>query len=178
MHDTGADHATDATGAPADPAALTRHLESRYHARYREALPALIERARRVEMVHAGVAGVPAGLGDLLETLGTRLSARMSHAEEVTFPAIRAGRPLDAQEAGALRAGHAAGAGALAEMRRLTGDITLPPGACRTWTALYDGLRDLASDLEAQRRLEEGRLLAAGQADAAPKLHRGCACHG
>lgn len=178
MQDTGTDHGTDAAGAPAEPAALTRHLESRYHTRYREALPALIERARRVEMVHAGVAGVPAGLGDLLEALGARLSARMAHAEETTFPAIRAGRPLDAQEAGALRAEHAAGAGALAEMRRLTGDITLPPGACRTWTALYEGLRGLASDLEAQARLEEGRLLAAGPADAVPGLHKGCACHG
>lgn len=151
---------SNATAAPSDPAALTRHIETHYHAGHREALPGLSERAHRVERVHEGVPGVPAGLGDLLDTFAARLSAHMAHEEETVFPAIRAGKPLGAVEARALQAEHAANVEAIAAIRRLTGDITLPAGACRTWTALYDGLGAFVTDLEAHMRLEEEALFA------------------
>lgn len=153
-------HDSNATAAPDDAATLTRHIEARYHASHREVLPGLIERAHRVEMVHAGVPGVPVGLGDLLEAFGIRLSAHMAHEEEAIFPAIRAEGAVGPADVASLRAEHDANAGAIADIRRLTGDIALPEGACRTWTALYDGLRDLIADLETHMRLEDERLFA------------------
>ncbi|PKP84643.1 MAG: hypothetical protein CVT80_06970, partial [Alphaproteobacteria bacterium HGW-Alphaproteobacteria-2] len=42
----------------------------------------------------------------------------------------------------------------VAEIRRLTHDLTLPEGACRTWTALYEGLAEFITDLNAHIRLE------------------------
>lgn len=42
----------------------------------------------------------------------------------------------------------------MAEIRRLTANLTLPDGACGTWTALYNGLADFLDDLEEYMRLE------------------------
>jgi iron-sulfur cluster repair protein YtfE (RIC family) len=41
-----------------DAAALTHHIETRYHARHREQLPMLAAMAERVEDVHFGDDGV------------------------------------------------------------------------------------------------------------------------
>ena len=51
--------------APTDPSALTRYIETRYHARHREQLPVLAAMAERVEDVHFGDDGVPEGLSIL-----------------------------------------------------------------------------------------------------------------
>ena len=48
--------------------ALTRHIETRYHARHREQLPMLAAMAERVEDVHFGDEGVPDGLSILLQS--------------------------------------------------------------------------------------------------------------
>ncbi|MDP3377867.1 MAG: iron-sulfur cluster repair di-iron protein, partial [Brevundimonas sp.] len=58
-----------ATPPPQDPAELTRHIETRYHARHREQLPALAAMAERVETVHADDTQVPAGLAALLRQM-------------------------------------------------------------------------------------------------------------
>ena len=52
--------------APSDPAALTRHIETRYHARHREQLPQLAAMAERVEDVHFFAFGFQQA--DLLKT--------------------------------------------------------------------------------------------------------------
>lgn len=52
-----------------DAAALTHHIETRYHARHRVQLPALAELAAKVEAVHAQDDHAPAGLFDLLRRI-------------------------------------------------------------------------------------------------------------
>lgn len=52
-----------------DAAELTRYIESRYHARHREQLPALAKMSAKVQAVHSGDKNVPAGLSDLLSHL-------------------------------------------------------------------------------------------------------------
>ena len=52
---------------PADTAELIDHILLRYHEKHRRQLPELVELARRVEQVHAGKPGVPAGLADILK---------------------------------------------------------------------------------------------------------------
>jgi regulator of cell morphogenesis and NO signaling len=53
-----------------------------------------------------------------------------------------------------MRADHDDHAAEVACIRQLTRDLTLPVGACRKWTALYDGLGTFIEDLEEHMRLE------------------------
>lgn len=138
-----------------DPAALTRHIESRFHARHREQLPALAALAEKVETVHFGDDQVPEGLADILQRMIGALEVHMKKEELILFPAIRKGSgPGIGMPIAAMRADHDDHAHDVAEIRRLTGDLGLPEGACRSWTALYTGLGEFLSDLEEHIRLE------------------------
>lgn len=138
-----------------DPAALTRHIETRFHARHRQQLPELAALAARVEDVHFGDDTVPDGLSSLLRRMIGALEVHMKKEELVLFPLLRRGpgTGLDAPIA-AMRADHDDHEGEVAEIRRLTANLTLPPGACRTWTALYAGLDEFLADLDEHIRLE------------------------
>ncbi|MCB1313956.1 MAG: hemerythrin domain-containing protein [Sedimentitalea sp.] len=138
-----------------DAADLTRHIETRYHARHREQLPPLAEMAQRVETVHRGTDGVPEGLSALLRRMIGEMEVHMKKEELILFPAIRkGGAPGIANPIRVMRADHDDHAAEVAEIRRLTGGLILPQGACGTWTALYAGLEAFIADLEAHMRLE------------------------
>lgn len=70
----------------------------------------------------------------------------------------------------ALRADHAGHDRDVAEILRMTGNLTLPLGACGTWTWLYDELAEFMEDLTEHMRLENEVLFPqfepAGRADA------------
>lgn len=151
-----------------DPAALTRHIESRFHARHREQLPALAALAEKVETVHFGDDHVPEGLADLLQRMIGALEVHMKKEELILFPAIRkgGGRRIGTPIA-VMRADHDDHAQDVAEIRRLTGDLGLPEGACRSWTALYAGLGEFISDLEEHIRLENDVLFPPFETEAA-----------
>jgi len=120
-----------------NPAELTRYIETRYHARHREQLPELVALAAKVESVHAGAAGVPVGLADLLRRVQGELEMHMKKEEMILFPAIRnGGMPGIEHPIAVMRADHDDHAAEMALIRRITGGPTLPEGACRTWTAL------------------------------------------
>lgn len=139
---------------PQDPAALTRYIETEYHARHRAQLPELAALSERVETVHAAQAEVPAGLADLLHRMIGELEVHMKKEELILFPAIRnAGAGLDAPIA-AMRADHDEHEAEIAQIRQLTGGLTLPVGACGSWTRLYVGLGDFLADLNEHIRLE------------------------
>ena len=53
-----------------------------------------------------------------------------------------------------MRADHAGHEREVAEIRRLTADLSLPDGACGTWTGLYRGLEEFTRDLTEHMRLE------------------------
>jgi regulator of cell morphogenesis and NO signaling len=141
--------------APSDPIALTRHIETRYHARHREQLPQLAAMAERVEDVHFGDEGVPEGLSSLLRRMIGEMEVHMKKEELILFPAIRKGGipGLEAPIA-VMRADHAGHDRDVAEIHRLTANLTLPDGACGTWTGLYHGLAAFIRDLTAHMRLE------------------------
>lgn len=151
-----------------DPAALTRHIESRFHARHREQLPALAALAEKVETVHFGDDHVPEGLADLLQRMIGALEVHMKKEELILFPAIRqGGGPGTGTPIAVMRADHDDHAQDVAEIRRLTGDLGLPEGACRSWTALYVGLGEFISDLEEHIRLENDVLFPPFETEAA-----------
>lgn len=138
-----------------EPAELTSYIEARYHARHREQLPALVELARKVETVHAADDHVPRGLCALLQRMIGEMEVHMKKEELILFPAIRkGGMPGIENPIAVMRADHDDHDREVAEIRRLTGNLALPDGACRTWAALYDGLATFIADLEEHIRLE------------------------
>ncbi len=139
--------------------ALIGRILERYHAVHRRELPELIRLSRRVEAVHRGVAGAPAGLAELLEETEISLLDHMAKEETVLFPMILAGRGATASRPIAvMRHEHDDHGERLAAMMALTGDATPPEGACTTWRALYAGLRKFADDLQEHVHLENNVL--------------------
>jgi regulator of cell morphogenesis and NO signaling len=154
-----------------DAAELTRYIETRYHARHRQQLPPLAAMAEKVENVHFDDDHVPAGLSDVLRRMIGEMEVHMKKEELILFPAIRrGGGPGIENPIAVMRADHEDHANEVAEIRRLTGGLTLPDGACGTWTALYAGLDEFIIDLEEHMRLENDVLF--------PRFEPGSAAHG
>lgn len=140
---------------PTDPAEMTQFIESRYHAVHRRQLAELVPLAEKVQTVHYGDEHVPLGLVDVLDRLCEDMEAHMQKEEVILFPAIRqGGMPGIEQPIAVMRAEHDDHGREIAEIRRLTQDLTLPEDACRSWAALYAGLAALLADLEEHIQLE------------------------
>lgn len=141
---------------------LADHIESRYHAALRRDLPPLIEAARKVERVHAQKPDVPAGLADVLADFFSEMQQHMAKEENILFPMIRRGAPgnVVAMPVSVLEREHDTHGEYLARIRALTGDLVVPPHACATWRALYDGLATVEADLMQHIHLENNVLFA------------------
>ena len=139
---------THASALPENTGALIDHILTRYHEVHRRQVPELIVLSRRVEQVHAGKPGVPAGLADMLQHALGELEVHMRKEELILFPAMRrqgAGQ-LDGPIA-QMRHDHVDHGEVLERIAELTGDFTLPEGACATWRALYAGAAQLRDEL-------------------------------
>lgn len=144
-----------------DSPALIDHILARFHAIHREELAWLIPMAQKVETVHGDHEEAPLGLTAALIALADDLESHMQKEEQVLFPMIRAGgHPMIAHPIAAMRAEHDEAARLLVAIMTATHDLALPLGACRSWTALYGGLRKFADDLEAHMALENHVLFA------------------
>ncbi|MCB1380150.1 MAG: hemerythrin domain-containing protein [Alphaproteobacteria bacterium] len=140
---------------PQDPADLTRYIETEYHAKHRAQLPELAVLSATVETVHAGQEDVPARLAELLRQMIGELEVHMKKEKLIQFPTIRkATEGLDAPIA-AMRADHDDHEADVEQVRQLTNGLTLPDGACRSWTRLYDGIGEFLDDLATYIHLEK-----------------------
>lgn len=149
----------DAAPAAAEPGALIDHIIGRYHDVHRAQFPELIRMAHRVETVHRGRPGVPAGLGDFLEALQQELTTHMHKEEAVLFPMLKAGgNPFVVHPIAMMRAEHVDHAAALDHLDALTNNANPPAGACNTWRALYTGVAQLREDLVQHMHLENNVL--------------------
>jgi regulator of cell morphogenesis and NO signaling len=138
-----------------DAAALTRHIETRYHARHRQQLSRLVRLAEMIEDLHEPDRDVPEGLTAILRRMIGEMEVHMKKEELLVFPLIRKGGGAQlAERIAAMRADHDDHDRDLAAIRRLTGDLTLPEGACTPWATLYEGLADFIADLTEHIRLE------------------------
>lgn len=140
---------------PQETPALIDHILTRYHAVHREELEWLIPLAQKVETVHGDHEQAPLGLTEVLVVMQGDLDGHMQKEETILFPMMRnGGHPMIAKPIAVMRADHQHEAGYLDQINRITNDLTLPEGACRSWTALYTGLGKLRDDLTAHMALE------------------------
>jgi regulator of cell morphogenesis and NO signaling len=147
----------DAAGrdAPDATPALIAHILSRYHDTHRAELDALIPLAQRVETVHGDHEDAPLGLMDALIALHDELDSHMQKEEQVLFPMmLKGGSPMIGQPIAVMRQDHDDTNKQLKRIEHITHGITLPLGACGSWTALYIGLRKLSEDLVTHMHLE------------------------
>ena len=145
----------DTAEAPQDTSELIDHIQSRYHDTHRRELPEIATLAEKVERVHHDHPKVPQGLGELLRRLIGEMEVHMKKEELILFPAMRAGGgPGIKNPIAVMRADHDDHEESVAEIRRITGNLVLPEGACRSWTALYEGTQKFLDDLDAHMRLE------------------------
>lgn len=154
---------------------LIAHIVSRYHDVHRAQLPELARMARRVEAVHRGRPGVPAGLADALEAMEQELLLHMRKEETILFPMLSAGTNGSVtQPITVMRHEHTDHGAALDHLARLTDDMTPPVHACNTWRALYSGLAQLRDDLIEHIHLENNVLFPPFEAPA----EQGCGTSG
>ena len=145
----------------ADSPALIDHILDRFHATHREELAWLIPMAQKVETVHGDHEEAPLGLTAALIAMADDLESHMQKEEQVLFPMIRGGgHPMIAHPIAAMRAEHAEADRLLGQVLQVTRNLDLPVGACRSWTALYTGLRKFTDDLAAHMALENDVLFA------------------
>jgi regulator of cell morphogenesis and NO signaling len=141
-------------------AELIQHILARYHEPLREELSRLHGMALKVFRVHGDKE--PERLSRLVETfsaLKDDLEPHLEKEERILFPWILSGRPVpprgpiermmfELDQAGQL----------LEQLRELTGNYEVPPGACNTWRALWNGLEALDRELREHIHLENNIL--------------------
>jgi len=136
---------------------LIEHIYLRFHQRHREQLPELKQLAMRVEEVHGDHAEAPNGLAEHLDNMLQELESHMMKEEQILFPMLSRGvypsGPISVMEEE-----HVQHEDEINKIDELTNNLTLPEGACGTWTALYNGLKELQEDLREHIHLENNVL--------------------
>ena len=152
---------------------LVKHIVETHHAYLKLDLPVLHARIEKVVSVHGArdpenlprLEAVFAGLRSELET-------HLHKEETILFPFIELygraelqNRPVPQAPFGSIanpiammEREHAGAGDALAEIRRLTNNLTPPSYACTTVRALYEGLKVLEADLHVHIHLENNIL--------------------
>jgi regulator of cell morphogenesis and NO signaling len=165
---------------------LIRHILAVHHDYLRRELPRLADRMARVQKAHPQDAAVLAPLAEIYRALHEELDGHLPKEEQILFPFVeqmeasaanhRPGvtlpfgtfqNPIRVMEHEHDDAGHA-----LAEIRRLTGDFSLPAHACDTYRALYAGLQELERDLHQHIHLENNILFPRALALEAQQLEK------
>ena len=157
----------------AQPGALIGHIIETHHVYLRNELPRLAQMATKVAETHAerhGGSLVP--LRDTFLELKSELESHMWKEEMVLFPLVRgleeaaaAGTKAPPAHCGSvnnpirvMEQEHQTAEQTLEEMRRITGNYTLPDDACDTYRALFHGLAELEADLRRHIHLENNIL--------------------
>jgi regulator of cell morphogenesis and NO signaling len=152
---------------------LIKHILGTHHEYLKLELPALGQRMSKVLSAHGerDPETLPR-LAEVFAALRAELEMHLHKEEAILFPFIEEygraelqGRPVPPVPFGSIRRPiammeqeHAGAGDALVELRRLTRDYELPPYACGTVQALYQGLQALEGDLHTHIHLENNIL--------------------
>lgn len=138
------------------PAELADHIEGVHHTYLHSELPRLVTLADKVAGVHGDRHPELVQVRRVVLDLSAELQQHLAKEEEILFPMIRdlasTDAPLDFH-CGSLQnpirvmlMEHDDAGAALAALRQLTGDYTVPEDACGSYEALYRGLEELEAD--------------------------------
>jgi len=165
--------AVDRDWYAASLAELVQHIVSVHHAYLKQNLPRLRALVAKVLSAHG------ASHGDMLRqvqslygALDAELSSHLLKEEQILFPYVvalethaTAGSPRPAAPFGhvgnpirQMEHEHESAGTALERLRAVTGNYALPPDACPTFAALYEGLDQLEADLHQHIHLENNIL--------------------
>jgi regulator of cell morphogenesis and NO signaling len=145
--------------APEETSDLIGHILDRYHQTHRAELAWLIPLAQKVERVHGDHPSAPIGLSQVLERLQHELEGHMTREEQVLFPMMqRGGSAVIVHPIEQMRHEHDEEVEHLRAIEHVTHGLSLPRGACGSWTALYTGLRKFTDDLVTHMHLENAVL--------------------
>jgi regulator of cell morphogenesis and NO signaling len=147
-------------GNPVEQMTLTElcdHIEQTHHASLREELPRLGTMLRKVAGVHGQHHPWVHQMVAVFDAFDLDLRQHMLKEERVLFPlirrieagddqAIRSTLSLDSPIA-VMEHEHEEAGQALARLRALSNGFTAPAGACGTFLAILDGLRELEADM-------------------------------
>jgi regulator of cell morphogenesis and NO signaling len=158
---------------------LADHIEQAHHGYLRQELPRLDFLVHKVARAHGANHPELLRLCDVFLEFKADMLNHMQKEELVMFPMCRrlesgdwpdgttpggvvpigVERPVDV-----LTHEHDHAGEALAEMRRLSGDYVPPPGACNTYRAMLDSLKELEADMHQHVHLENNVLFPAALA--------------
>jgi regulator of cell morphogenesis and NO signaling len=144
-----------------DPAAMTLtdlcdHIEATHHAPLRTELPRLIALAEKVANVHGDHHPWLREVREIVGRFAADMEEHMMKEEAILFPMIRltelaaaagGGRQL-AAPIHVMELEHDAAGNDLARLRELSNGFVAPAGACGSFRALLDGLRELGEDMQ------------------------------
>ena len=152
--------------------ALAAHIVNAHHAYVRRELPRLAELAGKVVNRHGDTKPELPQIQAKVAQISEELTEHLAKEEVVLFPYItkleRAKDEGTAKPRGCfgtvaspiamMTQEHEAAGALLAEIRQLSGDYTPPVGACPTFHAFYNGLREFEQDLHQHIHLENNIL--------------------
>jgi regulator of cell morphogenesis and NO signaling len=151
---------------------LITHIVATHHAYVKRELPRLATLAEKVVNRHGDTQAHLPALQQALAQLDEELTQHLAKEETILFPYIAG---LEAAQASGstqpsscfgrvanpiamMMREHDAAGGLLAEMDRLRNHFTSPVGACPTYHAFYDGLKEFEQDLHQHIHLENNIL--------------------
>jgi regulator of cell morphogenesis and NO signaling len=151
---------------------LTGHILTKHHAYVKRELPRLSWLAEKVVTRHGSTKPELVVIAGRLGQLDEELTQHLAKEEAVLFPYIAAlersvsiGAPKPtvcfgtvASPIAMMTQEHDAAGTLIAEIRRLSGDFRTPEGACPTFLAFYDGLKEFEQDLHQHIHLENNIL--------------------
>jgi regulator of cell morphogenesis and NO signaling len=148
------------------------HIVATHHAYVKRELPRLAVLAQKVVNRHGGTRAELVELQSVLATLDADLTQHLAKEEAILFPYIvqlarsnaeGTARPeacfgTVASPVAMMTQEHDAAGLLLAEIRRLSENFTTPEGACPTYHAYFDGLKEFELDLHQHIHLENNIL--------------------
>ncbi len=151
---------------------LIEHIVSKHHEYVKRELPRLDALARKVVGKHGANHSELPEIQEIMANLGAELTQHLGKEEMMLFPYIaelersrtgRGTRPYScfgtvANPIEVMSAEHDAAGALLAEIRKLSGNFTLPEDACPTYHAFYDGIKEFEQDLHQHIHLENNIL--------------------
>jgi regulator of cell morphogenesis and NO signaling len=129
-------------------AELIELILERFHKKHVADLANLVPLARKVTTVHASHPSVPFELTALLELVEQELVDHLAKEEQILFPWILSdSKEIPNGPITVMLMEHASHEERVEQIREMCHGFVCPPDACRSWKALYDGLRIFVDDL-------------------------------